>query len=231
MKRLLLVEDDERIAEFVAQGLSAEGYAIDVSATGEDGLARATSDAFDAIILDVMLPGMNGREVCRRLRETGYRTPIMMLTALDSVQDIVRGLRFGADEYVTKPFAFDELVARLEALIRRSDGGAAAVQPRIMKVGDLEFDREALSVRRGGRPIELTSTEYALLELLMSQSGKVVSRARIIENVWGTSKDPLTNVVEVYVGRLRSKIAGDGQADLIKTIRGRGYRMASANAA
>ena len=228
MNRRLLVEDDERIADFVAQGLGAEGYAIEIATTGEDGLARAKSEGFDAIILDVMLPGMSGREVCRRLRESGLRTPIMMLTALDSVQDIVRGLRFGADEYVTKPFAFDELVARMEALIRRSTGGAAAIQPRIMKVGDLEFDREALLVRRGGRQIELTSTEYALLELLMSQSGKVVSRARIIENVWGTSKDPLTNVVEVYVGRLRSKIASDGQTDLIKTIRGRGYRMAAA---
>ena len=231
MRRLLLVEDDERIAEFVEHGLSAEGYTVDIATTGEDGLARAMAGGFDAIILDVMLPGMNGREVCLRLREAGLRTPVMMLTALDSVQDIVRGLRFGADEYVTKPFAFDELLARLEALIRRCAGGAPAIQPRIMKVGDLEFDREALSVRRAGRPIELTSTEYALLELLMSQSGKVVSRARIIENVWGMSKDPLTNVVEVYVGRLRSKIAGDGQADLIKTIRGRGYRMASAHAA
>lgn len=231
MRRLLLVEDDERIAEFVEHGLCAEGYAVDIATTGEDGLARAMAGGFDAIILDVMLPGMNGREVCLRLREAGLRTPVMMLTALDSVQDIVRGLRFGADEYVTKPFAFDELLARLEALIRRCTDGAPAIQPRIMKVGDLEFDREALSVRRAGRPIELTSTEYALLELLMSQSGKVVSRARIIENVWGMSKDPLTNVVEVYVGRLRSKIAGDGQADLIKTIRGRGYRMASATAA
>ena len=231
MKRLLLVEDDERITEFVEHGLSAEGYAVDIASTGEDGLARATADRFDAIILDVMLPGMNGREVCRRLRETGVRTPIMMLTALDSVQDIVRGLRFGADEYVTKPFAFDELLARLEALLRRGRGGEAGLEPPILKVRDLEFDREALLVYRAGRPIELTSTEYALLELLMSQAGKVVSRARILENVWGMSKDPLTNVVEVYVGRLRQKIANDGETDLIKTVRGRGYRMTQAPAA
>lgn len=228
---ILMVEDDERISEFVSHGLRAEGHMVEIATTGDAGLERAMSGRFDAIILDIMLPGMNGREVCRALRETGNLTPILMLTALDSVQDIVRGLRFGADDYVTKPFAFDELLARIEVLLRRRHGGQPSFEPRTLRVADLEFDREALLVYRGGRPIELTSTEYALLELLMSQAGKVVSRARILENVWGMSKDPLTNVVEVYVGRLRSKIANDGEKDLIRTIRGRGYRMASSNAA
>ena len=223
--KILLVEDDDGIAEFVVKGLQAEALKVERVSTGDDGYARAGTGAFDAIILDVMLPGMNGREVCRQLREDGSRVPIIMLTALDSTQDVVRGLRFGADEYITKPFALDELIARLQAVLRRGSGAVAAPHMSILKVGDLVFDRDALSLERGGEPIELTSTEYALLELLMSQAGKVVSRARILHNVWGLDKDPLTNVIEVYIGRLRSKIAPHGEPELIKTIRGRGYRM------
>ena len=223
--KILLVEDDDGIAEFVIKGLQAEAHKVERAATGDDGYALARTNTFDAIILDVMLPGMNGREVCRQLREDGSRVPIVMLTALDSTQDIVRGLRFGADEYITKPFALDELIARLEAVLRRGGGAVAAPHATILKVGDLVFDRDALTVERGGTQVELTSTEYALLELLMSQAGKVVNRARILHNVWGLDKDPLTNVVEVYIGRLRTKIAPNGEPELIKTIRGRGYRM------
>lgn len=222
---ILVVEDDDGIAEFVIKGLRAEGFNIERAPTGEDGYSLAKERDFDAIILDVMLPGMSGREVCRQLREDGSRVPILMVTALDSTQDVVRGLRFGADEYITKPFAFEELIARLEAVMRRTRGEAKGVHASILKVGDLVFDREALTLERGGQEIELTSTEYALLELLMSQVGKVVSRTRVLQNVWGMDKDPLTNVVEVYIGRLRSKLTPNGEVDLIKTIRGRGYRM------
>lgn len=228
--KILLVEDDDGIAEFVAKGLQSEGYKVERASTGEDGYARGRTAVFDAVILDIMLPGMNGREVCRQLREDGVRVPIVMLTALDSTQDIVRGLRFGADEYVTKPFAFEELVARLEAVLRRSRGAASSPHASILKVGDLVFDREALTLERSGEAIELTSTEYALLELLMSQAGKVVSRMQILKNVWGMDKDPLTNVIEVYIGRLRTKTAPHGEPELIKTIRGRGYRMVAPKA-
>ena len=223
--KILLVEDDYRIADFVSKGLQAEGYKIVHAATGTDGYAYARANPFDAVILDIMLPGMNGREVCRRLRDEGSRVPIIMLTALDSTQDIVSGLRFGADEYVTKPFDFEVLLARLEAVMRRGRGKIAKPQASILKVDDLVFDRDALTLQRGGTPIELTSTEYALLELLMSQVGKVVTRNRILQNVWGLDTDPLTNVVEVYISRLRTKIAPNGETELIKTIRGRGYRM------
>lgn len=223
--KILLVEDDYRIADFVARGLRAEGYKVEHAKTGDDGYERARANPFDALILDIMLPGMNGREVCRQLRDAGSRVPIIMLTALDSTQDIVRGLHFGADEYVTKPFDFEELLARLEAVIRRGRGHIKDRRMSILKVDNLVFDRDALTLERGGTLIELTSMEYALLELLMSQVGKVVTKNSILENIWGLDTDPLTNVVEVYISRLRNKIAPNGEVELIKTIRGRGYRM------
>ena len=221
--KVLVVEDDDRIVEFLRPGLSAEGFQVEVVQDGEAGLTIGRDGAFDVIILDLMLPKLDGREVCRRLRADKVKTPILMLTALDTTEDIVRGLRFGADDYLTKPFAFDELVARVEALSRRGDSGEVAL--RTLQIADLTFDREALVVERAGRRIELTSLEYALLEFLMVEAGKVVSRARILDNVWGTSKDPLTNVVDVYIRRLREKIDQDFDPPLIKTIRGRGYRL------
>lgn len=224
---ILLVEDDDGVAEFVENGLKAEGYSIKRVANGQDGYDLGRLGDFEAILLDVMLPGLNGREVCRKLREDGIRTPIVMLTALDSTEDLVRGLRFGADEYITKPFAFEVLVARLDAVLRRSRGEAPTPHASILKVGDLVFDRDALIVERNGEEIELTSTEYAFLEMLMAQAGKIVTKPRILETVWGTDKDPLTNVVEVYVGRLRTKLSPNGEPDLIKTVRGRGYRMSA----
>lgn len=226
-----MIEDDDGVAEFVANGLSAEGYTTTRVANGLDGYELAGQGEFEAILLDVMLPGMNGREVCRRLREDGVRTPIIMLTALDSDEDLVRGLRFGADEYITKPFSFEVLVARLEAVLRRASGEAPTPYEAILKVGDLVFDRDALTVERAGSEIDLTSTEYALLELLMTQAGKIVTKPRILSTVWGTETDPLTNVIEVYVGRLRQKLSPSGQPDLIRTIRGRGYRMTLPKAA
>ena len=221
--KILVVEDDDRIVEFLRPGLSAEGFQVEVVQDGEAGLATGRDGEFDVIVLDLMLPKLDGREVCRRLRADRVKTPILMLTALDTTEDIVRGLRFGADDYLTKPFAVDELVARVEALSRRGDSGEVAL--RTLQVADLTFDREALVVERAGQRIELTSLEYALLEFLMVEAGKVVSRARILDNVWGTSKDPLTNVVDVYIRRLREKIDQDFDPPLIKTIRGRGYRL------
>ena len=221
---ILIVEDDERVADFLERGLKAEGYAITAARDGASGYDLALSNSFELMILDLMLPMMHGLEVCQELRAKGKFVPILMLTAMDSLEDKVEGLRLGADDYLTKPFAFDELVARVEALIRR--GQSFNVKPSVLSVGGLSFDRETLDVRRGGRQVELTSKELAILELLMSTPGKVFSRERILSNVWGASVDPLTNVVDVYIGKLRKKIDGGEDAPLIKTVRGRGYRLA-----
>ena len=220
---ILIVEDDERIAEFLRRGLGAEGYRIRCVGNGEDALRCIENENFQLVILDLMLPGIDGREVCRRLRADRLPIPILMLTALDSTADIVRGLRFGADDYLTKPFAFEELLARIEALLRRNDAASPPREPLV--VGDIVFDREALRVTRADVEVELTSTEYALLEFLMVEAGRAVSRARILENVWGASEDPLTNVVDVYIRRLREKLDPGREVSIIKTIRGRGYRM------
>lgn len=221
---ILIVEDDERVGDFLERGLKAEGYAIDMARDGEAGLEMSLVNKFELIVLDLMLPKMHGHEVCRELRTRGNFTPILMLTAMDSLEDKVDGLRLGADDYLTKPFAFDELIARIEALIRR--GQNFSVRPSILAVADLTFDRESLAVRRSGRIVDLTSKELAILELLMSTPGKVFSRERILSNVWGASVDPLTNVVDVYIGKLRKKIDSSGEHPLIKTVRGRGYRLA-----
>lgn len=221
---LLLIEDDSRIVDFLARGLRAEGHAVDIENDGKSGLERARLKKWDTIILDLMLPGMDGREICRNLRMEGNMTPILMLTALDSTQDVVKGLRMGADDYLTKPFAFDELLARLENLKRRVTGEPMNAT---LQIADLTFDRDALVVRRGGLEIELTSLEYALLEFLMIERGKVVSRARIRQNVWGSAADPLTNIVDVYIRRLRAKIDAGSEVPLITTVRGRGYRLST----
>ncbi len=229
MKSLLVVEDDPRVADFLGRGLRAEGYRATMARTGPEALDLAEAERFDAILLDVMLPGLDGREVCQRLRMRRDHTPILMLTALDAVEDRVEGLRLGADDYLAKPFAFDELLARLEALIRRSHRFAEA--PRQLVAGDLVFDRESLTVARAGQRIELTSKELALLELLMSAPGRVFSRERILNNVWGLSEDPLTNVVDVYIRRLRRKLDGDSPLSVISTVRGAGYRLDPAGSA
>ena len=223
--KLLLIEDDSRIVQFLQRGLKAEGHVVSVVQDGTEGLELAQAGEWDAIVLDIMLPGKDGREICRTLRMSGNPTPILMLTALDSTEDVVQGLRLGADDYMSKPFAFDELLARLERLGSR-DAAPDRASP-LLQVADLTFDRDALVVRRGGTTIELTSLEYALLEFLMVEAGKVVSRARILQNVWGASEDPLTNVVDVYIRRLRTKIDEGRTPALIKTIRGRGYRLST----
>jgi DNA-binding response OmpR family regulator len=221
-RSLLLVEDNERVADFVARGLRAEGYAVTRARTGPEGLELARAEAFGTIVLDLMLPGLSGQEVLQRLRAEGRLTPILVLSALDAVEDRVEGLRMGADDYLVKPFAFDELVARIDALVRRDRG--FQVEPTRLQAGDVVFDRATLEVRRGERRVELTARELALLEFLLCQVGRVVSRARILSNVWGVSEDPLTNVVDVYVRRLRRKL-GDDEATLLETVRGHGYRL------
>ena len=221
---LLLVEDDARVADFLTRGLEAEGYAVAHAGDGPQGLARATNEPFDVLILDVMLPGFSGRELCQKLRAQGITTPVLMLTALDATEDKVEGLRGGADDYLTKPFDFDELLARIEALIRRGRGYEAKPDPRVA-VGDITLDREAMEVRKAGRPVELTGKEFQLLDLLMSAPGKVMSRTRILNKVWGYDSDPLTNVVDVYIRRIRAKLELDPETGPIRTVRGYGYKM------
>ena len=217
--RLLLVEDDARIARFVAKGLREQAYAVDVTANGDDALYEAAINSYDLVILDVMIPGRNGFEVCRELRKAGQRMPILMLTARDAVEDRINGLDHGADDYLTKPFEFRELLARLRALLRRS----GELRPARITVADLALDTAAQSVARAGRNIPVTTKEYALLEFLARNAGRVVGRAEIAEHVWDESFDPFSNLIEVYVNRLRRKIDTDGSKPLLHTRRGAGY--------
>ena len=229
---ILIVEDDARVAAFLERGLRAEGYRVQVARNGTDGLARARevaqqmqNDATPALlVLDVMLPGMTGLEVCQALRAGGVQLPILMLSALSALEDRVAGLRLGADDYLAKPFAFEELLARIEALLRRSRDTAPAASSRLT-VADLVLDRDTMRVTRAEFQLTFTARELALLELLMSAPGRLFSRERILANVWGTNEDPLTNVVDVYIRRLRSKIDDGNAQPLIHTVRGLGYRL------
>ncbi len=222
--RVLLVEDDERIVDFVRRGLKAEGYSVEVARNGQEAIPLGTEGKFQVIILDLGLPDLNGRQICERLRAHGVETPILMLTARDTVQDKVVGLRSGADDYMTKPFAFEELLARIEVLSRRRSG---EIKPESgeLRIADLVLNRETHEVRRGDTLIDLTPKEFALLECFMRMPGKVLSRTRILEQVWGYSSDPLTNVVDVYIRQLRRKIDEDHDEKLLKTVRGFGYKM------
>ncbi|MBO9581471.1 MAG: response regulator transcription factor [Sphingobium sp.] len=222
--QILFVEDDERVRRFVLRGLEAEGYSVSVAVDGDEGLARGTAEEFDVIILDVMLPRLDGREICRQLRSASITTPILMLTAMDNTEDKVGALRGGADDYLTKPFDFDELLARIEALARRKDGFTAET-PSVLQVGNVQMERDSMRVLLDGRPVELTGREYQLLEMLMTSRGKVLSRTRILNKVWGYDSDPLTNVVDVYVRRLRTKMQWDSENGWIRTIRNYGYRF------
>ena len=217
--RVLLVEDDPDIATFLMKGLSEQSYALDHVSDGESALDQTSFIPYDAIILDWMIPSPDGMEVCRRLREEGSAVPILVLTARDAVSDKIVGLDAGADDYLTKPFDFAELLARLRALIRR--GGAK--HPTTLQVGDLEIDTGARRVKRRGEPVELTSKEYALLEYLARNAGIVVSRGEICEHVWNESLDAFSNVIEVYINRLRKSLAVADAPGLIHTIRGAGY--------
>ena len=223
--RVLIVEDDERIVEFLRRGLKAEGFEVDTARDGRSALQMASGGNYSVIVLDLMLPELDGREVCRRLRSANVVTPILMLTALDALDDRVDGLRMGADDYLTKPFAFAELLARLEALMRRRGGYEA--QAAMLKVGDLVLNRNTGKVTRGDQLVQLTPKEFALLEYLMTHAEVVVSRTRILEDVWGADADPMTNVVEVYIRHLRNKIDKGRSVSLIQNVRGFGYKLST----
>lgn len=217
--RILVVEDDPKLAGLIARGLREETYAVDIAGNGRDALVQAALNEYDAIVLDVLLPGLDGLAVCRQLRDRGQRTPVLMLTSRDAVADRIAGLDEGADDYLTKPFDFGELLARLRALLRRPE----TLQPARLAVGDLEIDSRARSVIRAGAPISLTAKEYSLLELLARHARQVVSRADIVAHVWDDNHDPFTNAVEVYVNRLRGKIDKAPWTPLLHTKRGAGY--------
>ena len=224
--RVLVVEDERKIADFIRRGLTEQGYAVDVAYDGEEALGWPAVADFDVMLLDVMLPGRNGIDVCRTLRERGVRLPILMLTARDAVEDRVRGLDSGADDYLVKPFAFAELLARLRALTRREAG---VVTPSL-EIGDLTLDTTTREVRRAGSAIELTTKEYAILEYLMRHPNQVLTRGMIAEHVWNYDFDNVSNVIDVHIRNLRRKIDDESSMKLISTIRGAGYRISARKA-
>jgi heavy metal response regulator len=219
--RLLLIEDEEKVSRFIVKGLMAERFAVDVAAEGDRGLELAQTYNYDLIILDLMLPGLSGTEVLRLVRRQNEHVPVLVLTARDAVTDKVRHFEIGADDYLTKPFAFAELLVRVKALLRRG----AISRANTLRVADLEIDRLTQQVRRGGQRIELTGKEYSLLEYLMTNAGRVLSRTMIIEHVWDQSFDGATNIVDVYVRHLRNKIDEPFERKLIRTVRGVGYAI------
>jgi len=218
--RILLVEDEPSAARMLAKGLREQAYAVDIAGDGARALYEMSITDYDAVVLDVMLPAQDGLSVCRQIRQAGSVVPVLMLTARDGIESRIDGLDSGADDYLTKPFDFGELLARLRAIIRR---GTRPVTPRVLRAGGLELDVHARTASRSGRVIPLTAREYALLEYLMLHAGAVVGRAAIAEHVWDASYDPLSNVIDVYVQRLRRKIDPPGAATVIVTRRGEGY--------
>lgn len=221
--RILLVEDEAGVAGFVAKGLREQTYAVDLARDGEQGLHLASVNEYDLMILDVMLPLKNGHAVCRELRSQGCRTPILMLTARGAVDDRVAGLDCGADDYLTKPFDFKELLARLRALRRR----AAVLRPERLSVADLTLDTASHAVTRGGKRVNLTAKEYALLEYLVLNQGRLVGREQIAQHVWDENFDPFSNIIDVYIKRLRAKMDTRAAERLIHTRRGEGYLLAA----
>jgi len=217
--RLLLVEDDPKLARSIQQGLAAESFAVEVVGTGEDAVQRARATAYDLVILDIMLPHMDGFAVCEQLRSAGLDMPILMLSARGVVEDRVKGLQLGADDYLSKPFSFAELTARVRALLRRQKPSAL----RLLKVSDLMLDPVTRIVKRGEERIDLSAKEFALLEYLMRNAGQVLTRAMIAEHVWNFTWERLTNVIDVYVNHLRRKTEASGRPRLIHAVRGVGY--------
>ena len=219
--RVLVVEDEVKMCRLLERGLREEGYAVDLATTGEEAVWLGRENPYDAIVLDVMLPDADGFEVCRRFRGQGTWSPVLMLTARDAVRDRVAGLDAGADDYLTKPFSFSELLARLRALMRR--GGAE--RPAVLRAGGLAMDPSTRRVDRDGAPIDLTAKEFALLEYLLRHPGEVLSRTRLIEHVWDFAYEGDSNVVDVYIGYLRKKVDAPFGTDSIETVRGAGYRL------
>ncbi len=220
--RLLLVEDETSIANFIQEGLSEEGFAVDVAYNGKDGLRLALDnlDEYDILLLDWMLPGMSGIEICRQVRKENQRVPIIFLTAKDSVDDVVFGLETGANDYLRKPFAFDELLARIRVLLRNTAG-----EQNTFSAGKIEMNVETYQVTKNGQPVELTQKEFALLEYLLRNKGKICRRTRIIEKIWDVNFDRDTSVIDVYINFLRKKLDDPGQPSFLQTIRGVGYRV------
>jgi DNA-binding response OmpR family regulator len=223
---VLVVEDEARMAELLRQGLEEEGFSVTVAGNGAAALDIAQTFPFDVIVLDVMLPGMDGFTVARRLRESRNRTPILMLTARDTNQDVIAGLNLGADDYVTKPFSFEILLARIRAVSRRGP----IPQPVILEIGDLKVDETSREVTRGNRRITLTRTEYSLLLLLLRNAGRVVTRDTILEKVWGHDTDIESNTLDAFVRLLRAKLEQPGEAKLLHTVRGVGYSLRKGDA-
>jgi two-component system OmpR family response regulator len=219
--RVLVIEDEAKLAEVVARGLREEGYAADIAGGGEDALWMAQAAGYDAILLDVMLPGADGFEICRRLRELGVWSPVLMLTARDAVEDRVHGLDAGADDYLIKPFSFEELLARLRALVRR----APAARPAVVEVGDLRLDPAARRAWRGEVELDLSAKEFALLELFMRRPGRVLTRSELLDGAWDIAFERRSNIVDVYMGYLRSKVDKPFDSDSLETVRGVGYRL------
>lgn len=217
--RILVIEDEKKVADFIKRGLKEEGYAVDVALDGEEGYFQAKEISYDLILLDLMLPKLDGLSLCRKLRQENIQTPLIMLTAKDSVTDKVTGLDSGADDYLTKPFSFEELLARIRAVLRKGN----SQQPTQLQVADLVLDLVTHKVHRNGEEIILTAKEYALLEYFMRNAGAVITRTMISEHVWDINFDTFTNVIDVYVNYLRNKIDKGHNTKLIHTIRGRGY--------
>jgi two-component system, OmpR family, response regulator len=221
--KFLLVEDNERVARFVRKGLQEEGHVVDFADNGRDGLFLASSERYDAIVLDRMLPGgIDGLGIIEALRKTGNRTPVLILSALADVNERIQGLRAGGDDYLTKPFAFGELAARLDALVRRAQDSDVQT---VLSVDDLRMDLLARKVTRGGKPVLLQPREFKLLEFLMRHAGQVVTRTMLLENVWEYHFDPQTNVIDTHISNLRQKIDAGFDRPLLKTVRGAGYRL------
>jgi len=221
--RVLLVEDDPHTAGFIAKGLREDGHAVDTADTGRDGLFMATTEPYDALVLDRMLPGIDGLTLLKTVRGAGNKVPVLLLTALGDVDHRVEGLRAGADDYLVKPFAYSELSARLDSIVRRGASGGS--EPVKLRVADLELDLLSREARRGDKRIELQPREFRLLEYLMKQAGRVVTRTMLLEAVWDYHFDPQTNVIDVHVSRLRQKIDVGFPKPLLHTVRGAGYRL------